>query len=137
MVQVTFKGFLRGNRNTEGCLGVKFRKIRCRRSRPGFFLKINLSIIGRTVHIEKKELPECLKRARPSGWTCDTLDGKFFFKKFGFCIRANKNVLWPVMSVRPTLCVFFLFNCRTDPQIQRGFLGSCNLNLTPATTSPD
>lgn len=27
------------------------------------------------MHIEKKELPECLKRARPSGWSCDIADG--------------------------------------------------------------
>lgn len=29
------------------------------------------------MHIEKKELPECLKRARPSGWSCDIADGTY------------------------------------------------------------
>lgn len=29
------------------------------------------------MHIEKKELPERLKRARPSGWSCDIADGSY------------------------------------------------------------
>lgn len=32
------------------------------------------------MHIEKKELPECLKRARPSGWSCDIADGIYLFQ---------------------------------------------------------
>ncbi|VDO40931.1 unnamed protein product, partial [Onchocerca flexuosa] len=42
------------------------------KNEPTNFTKISRT--GRTVHIEKKELPECLKRARPSGWSCDITD---------------------------------------------------------------
>ncbi|VDK63472.1 unnamed protein product [Onchocerca ochengi] len=42
------------------------------KNEPANFTKISRT--GRTVHIEKKELPECLKRARPSGWSCDIAD---------------------------------------------------------------
>ncbi|MCP9261066.1 Trithorax group protein osa [Dirofilaria immitis] len=42
------------------------------KNEPTNFTKISRT--GRTVHIEKKELPECLKRARPSGWSCDIAD---------------------------------------------------------------
>ncbi|VDK83800.1 unnamed protein product [Litomosoides sigmodontis] len=45
------------------------------KNEPKNFTKISRT--GRTVHIEKKELPECLKRARPSGWSCDIADGTY------------------------------------------------------------
>ncbi|KAK6105329.1 hypothetical protein QQG55_19825 [Brugia pahangi] len=42
------------------------------KNEPTNFTKVSRT--GRTVHIEKKELPERLKRARPSGWSCDIAD---------------------------------------------------------------
>ncbi|VBB29851.1 unnamed protein product [Acanthocheilonema viteae] len=42
------------------------------KNEPTNFTRISRT--GRTVHIENKELPECLKRARPSGWSCDIAD---------------------------------------------------------------
>ncbi|EJD75540.1 CBR-LSS-4 protein, partial [Loa loa] len=42
------------------------------KNEPTNFTKVSRT--GRTVHIEKKELPECLKRGRPNGWSCDIAD---------------------------------------------------------------
>ncbi|VDN03513.1 unnamed protein product [Thelazia callipaeda] len=42
------------------------------RNEPTNFTKISRT--GRAVHLEKKVDPECLKRSRPSDWSCDVLD---------------------------------------------------------------
>lgn len=38
---------------------------------------LQLTFTGRTVHIEKKELPDHVRRMRPDGWSLDPYDGMF------------------------------------------------------------
>lgn len=71
-------------------------------------LQLNEICLGRTVHIEKKELPECLKRARPSGWSCDTVDGTYLSQLLiGLLIVGSIIAAHIIGSCDTYLCAIF------------------------------